>query len=198
MENESLNNVVSVFWMLSYTYMVYLSFESLLINKFQIWESITKQLLPTLTKSPPDIEALRIYLLLPLYHKFTDMKNYLELHTPFGQSFLRMNEIAQKVVLMWWAAMPLEYFEKLVAGFKNTVFYILKFELQITVAGLIKFDIHLRTALNILQLLFKINRSKRDEPVLYESFYVHELTEFVQLQNDFCGYKSSKNVMTEY
>lgn len=165
--------------------------------KFQIWNSITKQLLPSLVESPPDIEALRIYLLLPLYHKFADMNNCQKLCTPFGQSFLRMTKTAQEVVLQWWAVIHLQYFEKLVAYFRNTVFYILKFELQINAAGLIEFDIHLRTALNILQRLFKINKSKRDEPVPHESFYVHELTDFVQLENDFCKYKSSKNVMTE-
>lgn len=170
---------------------------------FQIWESITTQLLPTLVKSPPDIETLRIYLLMPLYHEFINAKNYPKLHTPFGQSLLGMNQIARKIVLQWWASMSVEYFEKLIAHFRNVVWYIMNHKLQKVVIKhnsdvsdpprrLIKFDIHLETVLDVLKELFLLNRSDREKPVPYETFYVHGLAESVHLQKDFCEYYTSE------
>lgn len=114
-----------------------------------------------------------------------------------------MNEIPQKIVSQWWADMSLEYFEALVSHFKNVTFHILKLQLETpgqAIAGrtAIKFNIHLRTALIMLKILFKINKFQRDMPVPFETFYIHELIDFVQIQNDFCGYKSSKNVIVTF
>lgn len=172
---------------------------------FQIWESITTQLLPTLVKSPPDVEALRIYLLLPLYHEFINVKNYPVLHTQFGRRFLGMAQIARKVVLQWWATVSVEYFEKLIAHFKNVVCYIMNHKLQKVIInynpdtshqnpprGLIKFDIHLETVLDVLKELFFSNRFDREKPVPYETFYVPGLAESVHLQKDFCEYYMSE------
>lgn len=173
---------------------------------FQIWESITTQLLPTLAKSPPDVETLRIYLLLPLYYEFINAKNYPVLHTPFGRSFLALTQIARKVVLQWWAAVSFEYFEKLIDHFRNVVSYIMNHKLQKVVIvkhnqnpdvpdpprGLITFDIHLETVLNLLKDLFHVNRFDRDAPVPYETFYVHGLAESVHLEKDFFDYYSSE------
>lgn len=148
--------------------------------------------------SPPDIEALRVYLLLPLYHEFTNAQNYLELHTLFGRSFLGMIEIARKVVLHWWASMSVGYFEKLVENFRNVVSFILNHELQkINVGrspqrGLINFNIHLKTALDLLKDLFHMNRFDREDPIPYETFYVQGLADSVHLQLDFCDFMSEK------
>lgn len=162
-------------------------------------------MLPTLVKSPPDVETLRVYLILPLYHEFINVKNYPDLHTPFGRSFLALTQIARKVVLQWWAAVSFEYFEKLIAHFRNVVWYILNHKLHKVIIkhndsdvcdpprGLIKFDIHLETVLDVLKDLFLLNRFDREKPVPYETFYVQGLADSVHLQKDFCEYYTSEH-----
>lgn len=48
-----------------------------------IWDSITSELISSLSASPPDVEAIRLFLVLPLYHEFINCKNYAKLHSPF-------------------------------------------------------------------------------------------------------------------
>jgi E3 ubiquitin-protein ligase HERC4 len=48
--------------------------------------------------SPPDVETLRLYLTLPLYHEFDNPKNYTVLHNPFGRTFLTLKTEAGKIV----------------------------------------------------------------------------------------------------
>lgn len=107
--------------------------------------------------SPPDMEALRFYLLMPLYHEFNNAESYSEIHTPFGRSFLKMTEVARKVVLHWWDSAPV--------------------------------------ILSLLQDLFRINGLDRKEPVPIENFYIQGLADSVHLQDDFCNYSTSQNVI---
>lgn len=95
-----------------------------------IWDSITNDLLKCLTVSPAHVEALRVYLILPLYHEFVNSKNYLRLHSPFSEALFKLNEIPQRVVRNWWSAEREEYFEKLVESFKGVVSYIITFNLK--------------------------------------------------------------------
>lgn len=69
----------------------------------------------------PNMEALRIYLLLPLYHEFSNVKNYASLHTKFGEKFLALTEIPRKIISYWLAGTPIEYFDQVVKNFKNVV-----------------------------------------------------------------------------
>lgn len=84
----------------------------------------------SLVPSPADVETLRIYLLLPLYHEFINSKNYEKLHTPFSNAVIRLNEIPRKIVAKWWSQTPLEWFEHLVSSFKNVVIYIISFKIS--------------------------------------------------------------------
>lgn len=59
---------------------------------------MVENLLPSLVTSPPDIETLRLYLILPFYHEFDNPKNYSVLHNPFGRTFLNLKTEAGKVV----------------------------------------------------------------------------------------------------
>ena len=67
--------------------------------KSLIWESITSDLISSLSKNPPDIETLRIYLILPFYHEFVNSKNYLKLHTKFSTKLLGLEEIPRKIMV---------------------------------------------------------------------------------------------------
>lgn len=59
---------------------------------------MAENLLPSLVASPPDVEVLRLYLTLPLYHEFDNPKNYLNLHNPFGRTVLNLKDEASKIV----------------------------------------------------------------------------------------------------
>lgn len=99
---------------------------SLIFAEFQIWNCITEDLLSKLTPSPPDVEALRIYLTLPFYHEFCNPKQHLKLHKPFATALLKLKTQASRVVGSWWSSMDAEYFERLVDVFKNVVIYIIR------------------------------------------------------------------------
>lgn len=86
-------------------------------------------MLSSLTSSPADVETLRIYLLLPLYHEFVNAKNYEKLHVPFSKAVVGLNEIPRKIVAKWWSQTSSEWFEHLVANFKNVVTYIISFKM---------------------------------------------------------------------
>ena len=53
-----------------------------------------------MTHSPPDIEAMRAYLILPECHFFDQPKFYSSLLTPFGKSILNLEKAAAKFLGM--------------------------------------------------------------------------------------------------
>lgn len=55
------------------------------------------ELLPHLSRSPPDVEALRIYVTLPLYHEFNNPKQHTKLQKPFASAVLNLKKPASKV-----------------------------------------------------------------------------------------------------
>lgn len=75
--------------------------------------------------SPPDVEALRIYVTLPIYHEFNNPKQYQLLHSPFANALLKLKQQASRVVGLWWSNTLQEYFEHLVYKFKSVVIYII-------------------------------------------------------------------------
>ena len=83
----------------------------------------------SLTPSPPDVETLRIYLILPFYHEFVNSKHQEKLHTTFSRAVQKLSEIPRRIVCKWWAETSLEYFEHLVINYKNVVAYIVSFKM---------------------------------------------------------------------
>jgi E3 ubiquitin-protein ligase HERC4 len=59
---------------------------------------VVENLLPSLVTSPPDVETLRLYLILPFYHEFDNPRKYSVLHNPFGHTFLNLKTEAGKIV----------------------------------------------------------------------------------------------------
>ncbi|KAL9905493.1 probable E3 ubiquitin-protein ligase HERC4 isoform X2 [Glossina fuscipes] len=157
--------------------------------KSLIWEKITNELLPSLNSSPADVETLRIYLVLPLYHEFVNSKNYERLHTPFSTAITRLTEIPRKIVAKWWSQTSSEWFEQLVSNFKNVVAYIISFKVsQNTGQGektLITYNRHLMAALKLLVFLHRINNTERKTKLHYELFHWPELTDFVDIQQEY-------------
>jgi E3 ubiquitin-protein ligase HERC4 len=170
--------------------------------KTLIWDSITSELLRSLTTTPPDVEMLRIFLVLPLYHEFVNSKNYMKLHTPFCKVLLNLDKIPLKVISGWYALTSPDYFERLVDVFKDVVKYFLHFELskiqmQSTTKQVV-FENNFFIALNMLSLLYHINHQQRQEKVPYEVFHISEITDYFDIRQDYISWCSDLNPSTFY
>uniref|UniRef100_A0A1B0DQI6 HECT-type E3 ubiquitin transferase n=1 Tax=Phlebotomus papatasi TaxID=29031 RepID=A0A1B0DQI6_PHLPP len=160
-----------------------------------IWESITTDLIQSLKSKPPDVETLRIYLVLPLYHEFINSKNYQKLHTPFSQAVLRLPQCPARIVHKWWSEQSVEYFERLIECFKGVVTYIVNFQYRQDASSrlVIGYEKNLHMALNLMLNLFVSNHKYRTEKVPCDVFYVNELHETVDIQKDYLMWLHDKD-----
>lgn len=143
-------------------------------------------MLQTLSSSPADVEVLRIYLILPIYHEFINSKNYQKLHSPFSQAMLSLNKIPFTILSHWLADQPIEYFERLVENYRHVITHIISYsfpKLNDSSLPSVIYERNLELALKTIELLFKINLSKRIVP--YDIFYIPDLMELVDLQQDY-------------
>ncbi|XP_055679804.1 probable E3 ubiquitin-protein ligase HERC4 isoform X2 [Lutzomyia longipalpis] len=160
-----------------------------------IWESITTDLIQSLKAKPPDVETLRIYLILPLYHEFINSKNYPKLHTPFCQAVLRLTEYPSRIVHRWWAEQSVEYFERLIECFKGVVTYIVNFQYRQEDGArlFIGYEKNLHMALNLMLNLFVANHKYRTVKVSCDAFYINDLHETVDIQKDYVSWLQDKD-----
>lgn len=176
---------------------------------FQIFTCITDNLIPSFAMSPPDVESLRVYLTLPLYHGFANPLNYSCLQSPFSKSVLTLKPEALRVVGMWWSAAPAHYFERLVRIYKSIVFHFVKQPTadkvidyrdrnyaQLTmcirvpwkrkhILQSVVWNINLQYALDLLQLLYDLNDSAEIMRVPYETFHLLDLMSFIDIRTDY-------------
>lgn len=142
----------------------------------------------TLTPSPADVEVLRAYLTLPIYHEFVNTKNYQKLHTPFSRAVLALKKIPSAILQQWWADQPAEYFERLVENYRNTVIHIINYSFpkrEGQPLPILTYERNLEYALKMAELLFRVNLSQRERKVSYDLFYIHDLLDTVNLQHDY-------------
>ena len=71
---------------------------------FQILSSLERYLLPSLRDQPPDVEALRIYLSLPLCKAFESPENFATLQGPFAKAVISLQPLPQKVLGEKWCS----------------------------------------------------------------------------------------------
>lgn len=71
---------------------------SFFLSLSQIAASLEKNLIPRLSSSPPDIEALRLYLILPECPLFNDRNNFVTIAIPFAKSVISLKEAPLKVL----------------------------------------------------------------------------------------------------
>ncbi|XP_020278361.1 probable E3 ubiquitin-protein ligase HERC4 isoform X2 [Pseudomyrmex gracilis] len=149
-----------------------------------IFVCITQSLIPSFSVSPPDVEALRVYLILPLYHGFAKVSNSSLLQIPFGKAMMRLKLEASKVICTWWTSTPTYYYERLVRIYKSIV---MDFVSQITDKR-ITWNDSLHSALELLKILYNLNKDRDNETGLivpYETFYLRELPEYIDINDDY-------------
>ncbi|XP_024937570.1 probable E3 ubiquitin-protein ligase HERC4 isoform X3 [Cephus cinctus] len=150
-----------------------------------IFICLTEGLIPSLMPSPPDVESLRVYLILPLYHGFSDPSNSNVIHKPFSKAVLGLKPEALKVVGMWWSKAPSHYFERLVRSFKIVVLHFIR-QPKVKENKTVAWDMTLQLALDLLRLLNKLNHTTDDGlRVPYASFHLPELSEFIDVRMDY-------------
>ncbi|XP_057653179.1 probable E3 ubiquitin-protein ligase HERC4 isoform X1 [Diorhabda carinulata] len=156
-----------------------------------IWNSIIDNIIPSLKSSPPDVEALRIYLTLPLYHEFNNPKQHLQLHKPFANAVLQLVTPASKVVSGWLRMMTIDYFERLVNIFKSVASFILRNQ-QIPEGRTAFYDPSLVAMLDLLTFLNKVNHSVEGLKVPYDTFHMNDLSEYLDVKLDYVYWLQDK------
>lgn len=74
------------------------SFSFYVQSSFQATKSFESLLIPQLPSSPPDVEAMRIYLILSECPALQDSKNYIRLTIPLAMAILRLDTNPSKVL----------------------------------------------------------------------------------------------------
>uniref|UniRef100_A0A670K307 HECT and RLD domain containing E3 ubiquitin protein ligase 3 n=1 Tax=Podarcis muralis TaxID=64176 RepID=A0A670K307_PODMU len=144
----------------------------------QLFESF---LIPGLPSSPPDVEAMRIYLILPEFPPFQDSKYYVTLTLPLAMAILRLDRNPSKVLDNWWSQVCPGYFLRLVDLYKGAVVYLLNGRKTLLIPVL--YGSYITAALKLLEKLHKVNQKVKH--VEYDKFYIPEISSLVDIQEDY-------------
>ncbi|XP_025146202.1 probable E3 ubiquitin-protein ligase HERC3 isoform X2 [Bubalus kerabau] len=166
----------------------------------QILNSFESCLIPQLSSSPPDVEAMRIYLILPEFPLLQDSKYYITLTIPLAMAILRLDTNPSKVLDNWWSQVCPKYFTKLVNLYKGAVVYLLRGRKTFLIPVL--FNNYITAALKLLEKLYKVNLKVKH--VEYDTFYIPEISSLVDIQEDYlmwflhqAGMKARPSIMQD-
>ncbi|KAJ1524442.1 hypothetical protein ONE63_010939 [Megalurothrips usitatus] len=148
-----------------------------------IFTQICQRLVPSMVSSPPDVETLRLYLILPMYHECENPKNYEKIHIPLAQAISDLKNEARKIVMLWWGAQSVDYFERLIRIYKNVIMYVLRLPAH-SVKSTLPVNQVIMRALDMLAYLNRLNKDTGHK-VPYDTFYLHDLQEVVDIQVDY-------------
>ncbi|KAM9365582.1 putative E3 ubiquitin-protein ligase HERC4 isoform 2-T2 [Pholidichthys leucotaenia] len=151
----------------------------------QIAASLEKNLIPRLTNSPPDIEALRLYLTLPECPLFSDRNNYVTISIPFAKSVITLKASPLKVLGNWWSTFEPPVFQRLVELYKEVVVFLLQMH-KVGIPAIEQriFSCFLDTALSLLEILHTVNE-RSGQIIQYDKFYINELDDLINIRNDY-------------
>uniref|UniRef100_A0A2C9JH74 HECT domain-containing protein n=1 Tax=Biomphalaria glabrata TaxID=6526 RepID=A0A2C9JH74_BIOGL len=153
----------------------------------KISTAIAQNLCPSLLKSPPDVEALRIYLILPECHLFDQPQLYSSIICPFAKSLLSLSKVVLDKINSWWVLNQPSFFNRLVVSYKNVIKYV--FHLPVTVHEFstdeyMTIQFGLLISLEMLSMLYMINEA-HNQIIPYDKFYLPELKNSVDIINDY-------------
>uniref|UniRef100_A0A7N5P8W3 HECT and RLD domain containing E3 ubiquitin protein ligase 4 n=1 Tax=Ailuropoda melanoleuca TaxID=9646 RepID=A0A7N5P8W3_AILME len=154
----------------------------------QVAASLEKNLIPKLTSSLPDVEALRFYLTLPECPLMSDSNNFTTIAIPFGTALVNLEKAPLKVLENWWSVLEPPLFLKIVELFKEVVLHLLKlYKIGIPPSERRIFNSFLHTALKVLEILHRVNE-KTGQIIQYDKFYIHEVQELIDIRNDYINW----------
>ncbi|XP_009077375.1 PREDICTED: probable E3 ubiquitin-protein ligase HERC4 isoform X3 [Acanthisitta chloris] len=150
----------------------------------QVAASLEKNLIPKLTSSLPDVEALRLYLTLPECPLMSDANNFTTLAIPFGAAILNLEKAPLKVLENWWSLLEPPLFLKIVELYKDVVVHLLKLcKIGMAPSDRRTLTSYLHTALRVLEILHRVN--ERGQVIQYDRFYIHEIQDLIDIRNDY-------------
>uniref|UniRef100_A0A6Q2X9Z2 HECT domain-containing protein n=1 Tax=Esox lucius TaxID=8010 RepID=A0A6Q2X9Z2_ESOLU len=172
---------------------VRLLFETLSKPPFaRILEQATKSfeslLIPQLPCSPPDVEAMRIYLILSECPALKDSKNYITLTIPLAMAILRLDANPSKVLDNWWCLVDGSVFSRLVDMYKSIVVFLLTGGKALLIPVFL--ESYTSATLKLLEKLHKVNLKAGH--VEYNRFYIPDVTTLVDIQEDYLKWFLSK------
>ncbi|NWZ03505.1 HERC4 ligase, partial [Loxia curvirostra] len=123
----------------------------------QVAASLEKNLIPKLTSSLPDVEALRLYLTLPECPLMSDENNFTTLAIPFGAAILNLEKAPLKVLENWWSVLEPPLFLKIVELYKDVVVHLLKLcKMGLPPSDRRVLTNFLHTAFRVLEILHRV------------------------------------------
>ncbi|XP_056891228.1 probable E3 ubiquitin-protein ligase HERC3 [Takifugu flavidus] len=161
------------------------AFSALLEQATKSFESV---LIPQLPRSPPDVEAMRIYLILSEYPALQDSKNYIRLTIPLAMAILRLDANPSKVLDNWWCFVDDSVFTRMVDMYKSIVVFLLRGGKTLLVP--VSYENHFVATLRLLEKLHKVNL--KAQHVEYNHFYIPDITSMVDIQEDYLKWFLSK------
>ncbi|XP_030427056.1 probable E3 ubiquitin-protein ligase HERC4 isoform X1 [Gopherus evgoodei] len=154
----------------------------------QVAASLEKNLIPKLTTSLPDVEALRLYLTLPECPLMSDVNNFTTLAIPFGTAVVNLGKAPLKVLENWWSILEPPLFLKIVELYKDVVVHLLKlYKIGIPSSERRIFTSFLHTSLKVLEILHRVNE-RGGQIIQYDKFYIHEIQDLIDIRNDYINW----------
>ncbi|KAL5017995.1 hypothetical protein ScPMuIL_003717 [Solemya velum] len=153
----------------------------------KICQSIEESLLQVLPASPPDVEAMRLYLILPYFHLFDQPKYYSSLIGPFGRSILNLDKQASKVLDYWLASIKPHYFSRIVYIYKQCIAYVLQLPSANSPREYEKRMAVLFISMQILKKMNGVNEGN-SQIIPYHKFYVAEIQDKIDLRRDYISW----------
>ncbi|XP_020665071.1 putative E3 ubiquitin-protein ligase HERC4 isoform X3 [Pogona vitticeps] len=154
----------------------------------QVAASLEKNLIPKLTSSLPDVEALRLFLTLPECPLMSDANNYMTLAIPFATAIVNLDKAPLKVLENWWSALEPPLFLKIVELYKDVVVHLLKlYKMGLPTSEQRIFSSCLHTSLKVLEILHRVNE-RGGQIIQYDKFYIHEIQDLIDIGNDYVNW----------
>ncbi|XP_030058993.1 putative E3 ubiquitin-protein ligase HERC4 isoform X2 [Microcaecilia unicolor] len=154
----------------------------------QVAASLEKNLIPKLTSTLPDVEALRLYLTLPECPLMSDENNFTTLAIPFGTALVNLDKAPLKILENWWSLLEPPLFLKIVQLFKDVVVQLLKvYKIGIPTTERRIFSSFLHAAFKVLEVLHRVNE-KSGQIIQYDKFYIHEVQDYIDIRNDYINW----------
>ncbi|XP_059046133.1 probable E3 ubiquitin-protein ligase HERC4 isoform X2 [Achroia grisella] len=158
-----------------------------------VFNQLTENIIKKMATSPPDVEALRMFLIIPLYHEMRNPRRHPELQGPFAEAFNNLSAVPQKIVQQWWEEQSTEYFEMLVDIFISVITYEL-IQPSVRLNKKLMFKHSIVQILDALSFLNAINFTNPKKPkIAAEAFYIEDLCNYVDIARDYMHWHASKN-----
>lgn len=159
-----------------------------------IWNKLVDHLIPSLPKSPPHAEALRLYLMLPELPYMDQPHRHSSLITPFGTKLISLDGVALKVLDLWWATLEANFFSRIVYVYKQCLSHVL----SLAAGSESEQRLRRRTVLVSMEVLKKLNsvNENNGQIIPYHKFYVPEVKEAVDICNDYILWLQKKSSST--